>query len=388
MSEPPTSWQMPAWLREMGSAGWYVLGAGAAFVVLGLIFSALASITVPLVFAAIIGAVFSPWVDWLIRHKFKRALAALAVLFLLVVVGAGLGFLVVYGVYNQWPEIKSQAQAGIEKISKEVDQNTTEEQAAQTADQVQNGAESAAEGLAGMVPQVIKGFAGLVFALFIMVNIMFFMLKDGGPIGDWIAKHAGGLPGGRRLSRDLLHQSGVSMRRYLLGVSVVALFNAVVVGLAAVVLGVPLALAIALVTFAFAFIPYLGAVIAGAFAVIMALSTSPTAALIMLLVVIVANGGLQTVVNQFAMKQALALHPLVSLLVTLLGGVIAGAFGAFLAAPVTAILINATNEYRQAGLFGDDGSAAAAAEPPVDDAETLPVALPDEQARSTPPEPA
>jgi predicted PurR-regulated permease PerM len=366
MSDRPPSWQMPAWLREMGSAGWYVLGAGAAFVVLGLIFSALASITVPLVFAAIIGAVFSPWVDWLIRHKFKRALAALAVLFLLVVVGAGLGFLVVYGVYNQWPEIKSQAQAGIEKISKEVDQNTTEEQAAQTTDQVQNGAESAAKGLAGMVPQVIKGFAGLVFALFIMVNIMFFMLKDGGPIGDWIAKHAGGIPGGQRLS----------------------LFNAVVVGLAAVLLGVPLALTIALVTFAFAFIPYLGAVIAGAFAVIMALSTSPTAALIMLLVVIVANGGLQTVVNQFAMKQALALHPLVSLLVTLLGGVIAGAFGAFLAAPVTAILINATNEYRQAGFFSDDGLPVAAAEPPVDGAEPLPVRLPDEQDRSMPPEPA
>jgi putative heme transporter len=364
LSDQESGRQMPAWLREFGMAGWYGLGALAIVVVICVIFAVFAQITVPLIFAAIIGAVFSPWVDWLVRHKVKRAVSALLVLFLIVVVAGALGFLVVYGVVNQWPAIKSQAQAGLHSIQKQIDKNTTQQQSQQLEKDVQQGVQSAAKGLVGHIPQIIGGIAGLAFTLFIMANIIFFMLKDGGPIGDWVARQARGLRGGERLSRRLLRQSGEAMRRYILGVAVVAIFNAVVVGIGAWALGVPLALVIAIVTFAFAFIPYLGAIIAGAFAVIMAISTGPTAAVIMLLIVIVANGGLQTVVNQFAMKHALALHPLVVLIVTLLGGVIAGAFGAFLAAPVTAIVINATAELAQAGR-ADDLAPSLAAETPA-----------------------
>ena len=87
------------------------------------------------------------------------------------------------------------------------------------------------------------------------------------------------------------------MRRYFLGVTIVAAFNAIVVGIGALVLDVPLAGTIAVVTFVTAYIPFVGAVVAGAFAVLLALGTKgTTAALIMLVIVILANGLLQNIV--------------------------------------------------------------------------------------------
>jgi len=138
----------------------------------------------------------------------------------------------------------------------------------------------------------------------------------------------------------------------MVGVGMVASFNALVVGLGAVILGVPLAGTIAVVTFVFAFIPYFGAVIAGAFAVVMALSTGGAGdAAIMLLIVIIANGVLQTMVNMYAMNATLSLNPLLTLIVTTFGGLMFGALGAFLAAPVTSIFVRTVQEFDKAGLF-------------------------------------
>ena len=66
------------------------------------------------------------------------------------------------------------------------------------------------------------------------------------------------------------------MRRYFLGVTIVAAFNAVVVGLGALLLDVPLAGTIAVVTFVTAYVPFIGAFVSGAFAVILALSAQGT----------------------------------------------------------------------------------------------------------------
>ena len=109
-----------------------------------------------------------------------------------------------------------------------------------------------------------------------------------------------------------------SLRRYFLGVTYVAAFNAVVVGLAALILDVPLAGTIAVVVFVAAYVPFIGAFVSGAFAVILALSSQGTqTALIMLVVVILANGLLQNIVQPIAFGATLDLNPLVVLVVTI-----------------------------------------------------------------------
>ena len=103
--------------------------------------------------------------------------------------------------------------------------------------------------------------------------------------------------------------------RYFLGVTIVAAFNAVVVGIGALVLDVPLAGTIAVVTFVTAYIPFIGAFVSGAFAVAARARRrrATTTALIMLVIVILANGLLQNIVQPIAFGATLELNPLVVL---------------------------------------------------------------------------
>ena len=127
-----------------------------------------------------------------------------------------------------------------------------------------------------------------------------------------------------------------SFQRYFAGVTIVAAYNGILVGVAALLLGVPLAGTIAVVTFVCAYVPYIGAFFAGAFAVVITLgSEGSTDALIMLVVVILANGALQQIVQPIAYGATLGLNPLVVLIVTISAGALFGMVGLVLAAPLT-----------------------------------------------------
>jgi predicted PurR-regulated permease PerM len=128
-----------------------------------------------------------------------------------------------------------------------------------------------------------------------------------------------------------------SLRGYFLGVTIVAVFNAAVVTAGALLLGVPLAGTIAIVTFVGAYIPYLGAWGAGFFAVLIALGgAGADAAAGMIVVQLLANGLLQQLVQPIAYGTALGIHPLAVLVVTIAGGALFGAIGLILAAPLVA----------------------------------------------------
>ena len=155
-----------------------------------------------------------------------------------------------------------------------------------------------------------------------------------------------------------------SLRRYFLGVTYVAAFNAIVVGIAAVLLDVPLAGTIAVVVFVTAYVPFIGAFVSGAFAVILTLSSQgTTAALIMLVVVILANGLLQNIVQPIAFGATLDLNPLVVLIVTIGFGSIFGMIGLVLAAPLTSAALHISRELAQAKALE---AAAEAERPPTE----------------------
>ena len=100
---------------------------------------------------------------------------------------------------------------------------------------------------------------------------------------------------------------------------------------------VPLPGTIAVVTFVGGYVPYLGAWAAGAFAVLIALGgQGPEAALAIAVIVLLANGVLQQLVQPIAYGAALGIHPLAVLIVTIAGGALFGAVGLILAAPLTA----------------------------------------------------
>jgi hypothetical protein len=138
-----------------------------------------------------------------------------------------------------------------------------------------------------------------------------------------------------------------SLRSYFLGVTIIAAFNGVVIGLAALILGVPLAGTIAVVTFVAAYVPFVGAWVAGAFAVLIALgSQGTTDALILGVVALLANSVLQQLIQPFVMGATLGLNPLVVLVVTIGAGALFGMVGLTLAAPLTSAAVHISNELR------------------------------------------
>ena len=118
-----------------------------------------------------------------------------------------------------------------------------------------------------------------------------------------------------------------------------------VVGLAAWVIGVPLAGTIAVVTFVGAYVPFLGAWVAGGFAVLIALGTTGAdAAVVMAVVSLLANSVLQQLIQPFVMGATLGLNPLVVLVVTIGAGALFGMVGLTLAAPLTSAAVHIANE--------------------------------------------
>ena len=141
-----------------------------------------------------------------------------------------------------------------------------------------------------------------------------------------------------------------SLRSYFLGVTIIAAFNAVVIGAAALIVGVPLAGTIAVVTFVGAYVPFVGAWVAGAFAVLIALGTEGTdAAIVMAVVSLLANSVLQQVIQPFVMGATLSLNPLVVLVVTIGAGALFGMVGLTLAAPLTSAAVHIANELQARG---------------------------------------
>ena len=126
---------------------------------------------------------------------------------------------------------------------------------------------------------------------------------------------------------------------------------AVVVGLAALLLGLPLVFTIMVVNFIGGYIPYIGAFLGGGLAVIVALGDGglPEAA-VMLVVVLAANLALENFVEPKVMGRTLDVHPLVVLVVTALGGLLGGIVGLILAVPTYVIAGNALGRLRSRGV--------------------------------------
>jgi putative heme transporter len=194
----------------------------------------------------------------------------------------------------------------------------------------------------------IQGITSLAFGLSFALLSLFFLLKDGPSMRAWVDRHLGlPPPVGKTVTGEIVR----SLRGYFRGVTLVAAFNGIVVGLAALALGVPLAGTIGVVTFVTAYVPFVGAFFSGAFAVVIALGAKgTTTALIMLAIVILANGLLQNIVQPFAMGSSLDLNPLVVLVVTIGAGCIFGMLGLVLAAPLTSAAVHITRDLVRARL--------------------------------------
>ena len=342
-----TVFAAPRWLEDVGRSSWLIVGFILVIVGLAWLLGATETITGPVIAGMVVAAVTIPIVGALQRKRVPRAAGAAIVLLGLIAVVVGIFILVVAGVKDQSGAISGYANAAASKAQKWLqDAGVNESSASSTKESVSSAVPNARSTLLNGVISGIKGIASLALGLSFFALSVFFLLKDGPSLRGAVDKHLG-VP--EKVAETITGGVIRSLRGYFKGVTIVAAFNGVVVTLGALILGVPLAGTIGVVTFVTAYIPYIGAFVAGAFAVIIALGAQgTTTALLMLVVVILANGLLQNIFQPFAMGAALNLHPLVVLVITIAAGCIFGALGLILAAPLTSAAVHIRRDLARA----------------------------------------
>jgi predicted PurR-regulated permease PerM len=334
----------PKWLRNLGFSSWLLVGF--VLIIVGLIWvlAETSTIVMPVILATVLGAVAGPAVGWLERHRVARVWGAVLVLLGLVAIGVLIFCLVFGGISAQSGDISGKLNKSLDKI-----QGWLSDVGVDNAQSAKEGAQEAApeirKTLLSGVAVGIDAFKSLVFFLAFAVLSTLFVLKDGPVMHRFINRHMG-VP--EPVANVVTTNIAKSLRSYFLAVSIIAAFNAVLIGGAALILGVPLAGTIAVVTFAGAYVPYVGAWVSGAFAVMIALSTGSTSdAVILGVVALLANGVLQQLIQPFVMGATLSLNPLVVLVVTIGAGSLFGMVGLTLAAPLTSAAVHISNELRR-----------------------------------------
>ena len=327
----------PRWLRDVGLTAWLFVGVALFLVGTVWLLSLTETIVLPVIAAGVIAAVSAPLVGWLQRHRVPRPVGAILLLIGFVALGVLVVYIVLAGVTSEIDSLSSYLNGAKNTIQGWLEDLGVDPDKAKAAKQdASSSATDAVSALLNGLGAGLKRLSSLVFFLAMTALSLIFLLADGPKIRAWAERHMGvPAPVAHTITRRTLE----SLRGYFLGVTLVAAFNAVVVGLGALVLGVPLAGTIAIVTLLAAYVPYIGAWTAGAFSVLIALGGAGTdAAAGMIVIQLLANSVLQQLVQPLAMGAALGIHPLAVLIVTIGGGALFGAAGLILAAPITAAL--------------------------------------------------
>ena len=310
----------------------------AALVVLGIGLRYISGAIMPVLLALLISSVLWPVTALLRRWGAPYALGAVTSLLLGVGVIAGLIGLIAPSVAHQWDDLRVQALGGVRRIQAwlagpplNINDDEINRYITQGVAWVQDRSGDIASSLVSIGGSLGSGIVTLLTTLI----ITFFMLKDGHRFVGWLRGIVGRRAGFH--ASELLTRMWNTLSGYIRTQAIVSFVDALFIGLGVLLLGVPLAFPIAVVTFMAGFIPIVGAVTAGAMAVLVALvSNGPTTALLVLAVVLGVQQLEGHILQPLLQSRVMQLHPVIVLLAVLLGGSWAGIIGAFLAVPVAA----------------------------------------------------
>ncbi|WP_234552307.1 AI-2E family transporter, partial [Streptomyces sp. MH192] len=336
---PDPAQAVPWGVRVAAEAGWRLLVLAGTVWVLMRVISAVRLVVLAFVAALLITAILQPTVARLRRHGVPRGLATALTAVLGFVVMGLIGWFVTWQVMENIDNLSDQIQDGIDDLRRWLLNSpfhVTDKQINAIAKNLReaigaNTDQITSAGLEG-VTVIVEGLTGILLTVFSTL----FLLYDGRRIWEWSLKlvPAAARPGvagaGPRAWRTLT--------AYVRGTVIVALIDAIFIGLGIYFLEVPMAVPLAVFIFLFAFIPLVGAVVSGALAVVVALVTQGVFAAVMTLVVVLAVQQIEGhILQPFILGRAVRVHPLAVVLSVAAGGMIAGIGGAVVAVPLVAV---------------------------------------------------
>jgi predicted PurR-regulated permease PerM len=363
--DPQRGWRVHPIVERLGAYSWRLIAIGiVGWAVLQLI-DQLRLVLLPVVVATMLTVVLAPPAQWL-RARGLRPLVATWICFLgFLAVVALAGFLVVPSVIDEFadlgPTIEDAYQDVEDWLVEDSPFDIERERLEELEDQARDAVGRAASGSGSVVVQGAVLLFEVVAALVLALVLTFFFLKDGERFQRWAL---GRVPAERHdVSRRMANRGWSTLGGYLRGSAMLGVIEGFIIGVTLWLTGASLVLPVAVVTFAAAFVPFVGAVVAGVLAVAVALATAgPGAALIVGIVALVVQQFDNDLLAPVIFGRALDLHPVVILLVIASGGALAGLLGVFLAVPTAAIVLNVLAELRDddGGLLpttGDDPEA-------------------------------
>jgi predicted PurR-regulated permease PerM len=341
---------VPSWLDRAAGWSWRLLVVAAATAAALWLVGKLWVVFLPLVVAVFLTRILGRPNDELRRRGVPHGLAAAIVLVGFLVLGGGVASLIGVAVAGETDQIGPTVSDAVDDMEDwlvedspfDVDRVEIDEFRADAGDRIRDTLETSSGSLVSGAVLVVEVFISLILGLI----VTFFALKDGDSFIGWFR---GLLPEARRpLADRLARRAWRTLGGYFRGAALLGLVEGIVIGVTLMVVGAHLAVPMAVVTFLAAFVPFVGAIVAGALATLVALATAGTAeALIVLVVAVVVQQLDNDLLAPVVYGRTLNLHPVLILLSITGAGALFGIAGSFLAVPVVAVAVNVVNEARR-----------------------------------------
>ena len=323
-----------------GAYAWRLIGIGIVGWAALQLLTALWVLVLTGAVAVLLGRALDPVANVFRRRGLRPALVAVVTLGGFLLVMAGIMALLVPAIVDEFSDLGPTLEESIDDLEDwlvddspfDISRTDIREFRETAGDRVSETLESQGGTVVSGTVVAFEVITGLVLAMI----ATFFLLKDGDKFGRWLLTF---MPDERRpLARRLAAKSWQTLGGYLRGSATLGVIEGIIIGFTVWIVGGALAVPVAVITFFAAFLPFAGAVLAGAVAVLVTLvSAGVTPAAIVLVVAVL----VQQLDNDFlapvVFGKNLELHPLVVLAVIVAGSTLFGAFGAVLAVPVTAV---------------------------------------------------
>ncbi|HEV3401214.1 MAG TPA: AI-2E family transporter [Acidimicrobiales bacterium] len=345
--EPEHTVKVPFVLAGAAAWSWRLLVITAAVALLAYLFIQLYVVVVPVVLALFLAAVLEPLVARLRARRWPPALAATAVflgalgllVLLLVWIGAN-----VAGQFDDVGDRLDEAIVDAKEWLQKEPFELTPERVDELERDVRDAVRSAGGGVARQAADRAETAGEVLGGIVLLLFTLFFVMKDGFRMSDWMRERIPAVY--REETVAIATRTRNIMRQYLVATALTGLIDGVLIGIALAVLGVPLVVPLAVLTFLGGFIPLVGATVAGIVAALVALVTEGVAvALLVVGATILVQQIEGNLLQPLILERAVRLHPLVTVWAVGAGLVVGGLLGAFLAVPMTAIGVGVTSYY-------------------------------------------
>jgi putative heme transporter len=331
---------VPTGLRVSAALSWRFLMVIAALYVIVWLAGYFSHLVIPIAIAVLLAALMAPGVERLVQWGVPRGLSAALVMVAGIAVLGGLLTFVIIQFINGLPDLQQRVSDSLDQIRNWLTDGPMHLQVEQiqnfiddVIDTIQENQAAITEGAITTATTIGEILTGLLLTIFVLI----FFLYDGAGIWTFLTR---GVPERVRARVDVAGRRGFgALVSYVRATAAVALVDAVGIGVGLAIVGVPLVIPLSALVFLSAFVPIIGAVLAGTVAVLIALVANGFISALIVLAIVVGVMQLEShVLQPWLLGRAVRLHPLAVVLAITAGLIAAGIAGALLSVPLLAVL--------------------------------------------------